>query len=315
MTAGKPKRIGLLIGREWSWPSALIAEINGRDAGVVAEFVKIGETRLDSPSKYDLLIDRMSHEIPYYRTFLRYAALHGAYIVNDPFMTATDDKFFGVSLAHKLDIRTPRTVVLPNKRVETENVPESFRNLVYPMDWQAIIDYVGVPAILKDVLTGGRPIAQIVHDVDELIRWYDESDTLTVVLQELIEADLHVHCFVIGRQRVLPVCYSVEEQGYLPEAPQLKERTAETIRETALHVTRAIGYDINMVEYVVADDTPYLINPGNPMPNLDINLLTPGHFDWCVQNAADFVISTALQPSPQFQSYGWCEALDLANAM
>src|SRR5437660_245200 len=36
------KRVGLLVGREWSFPPAFIQEVKKRDAGVVAEFVKIG---------------------------------------------------------------------------------------------------------------------------------------------------------------------------------------------------------------------------------------------------------------------------------
>ena len=99
-----------------------------------------------------------------------------------------------------MDLKVPRTVVLPNKRVETQVVPESFRNLDYPMNWRGIIDYVGVPAILKDTYTGGRRISTRVHDVDELIEKYDESDTLTVLVQEVIESDEHYHCFVVGQK-------------------------------------------------------------------------------------------------------------------
>ncbi len=36
------KRIGLMVGREWSFPPAFIEEVQRRDAGVIAEFVKLG---------------------------------------------------------------------------------------------------------------------------------------------------------------------------------------------------------------------------------------------------------------------------------
>jgi hypothetical protein len=303
------KEIGLLIGREWSWPSAFITEVNRRDVGVNADFVKIGQTEIDSNCDYDLIIDRMSHEIPYYKTYLKFAAINGCYVINDPFMLAADDKFFGVSLGHQLGIRTPRTVALPNKRVEAENVPESFRNLVYPMDWQGIINYVGVPAILKDVLTGGRRVAERVNNVDELIRWFDESDTLTVVLQEIVETDYHIHCYVVGKGKVLTIQYSHDEGRYLPDFPVLTSQQEKSVRESSLAVSKAYGYDLNMVEFVIHEGEPYLINPTNPTPELDIKLLGAKHFGWCVTEIANFAIDTVLNPSAQFLAYSWQRAI------
>jgi hypothetical protein len=62
-------------------------------------------------------------------------------------MWTADDKFFGASLATKLGIAHPKTVALPNR----EYVPgikhdESLRNLKYPLDWDAILDYIGCRA-------------------------------------------------------------------------------------------------------------------------------------------------------------------------
>lgn len=309
MPNDEPKKVGLLIGREWSWPNALINEINRRNEGVVAEFVKIGGTFMKGECPYHVIIDRMSHEIPYYRTYLKFAALNNCYVVNNPFMTSADDKFFGISLVNELGGRTPRTVALPNKRVENENVPESFRNLEYPMDWQGIIDYVGVPAILKDINTGGRRLSRRVHNVDELIRCYDESDILTVVLQQVIETDTHIHCFVIGREKVLPTRYSLEEKKYLADDGQVDPALKERISKSARLITQAYGYDMNMVEYVIHNGQHYLINPTNPVPELEISLLTPGHFNWTIKEMAAFAIRMAQQPAVQYDHYHWHKAL------
>jgi len=294
--ANEKKKIGLIIGREWSWPSAFITEVNKRDEGVTAEFVKLGGTFLKSECEYDVIIDRMSHEIPYYRIYLKYAALQGVQIINNPFTWSADDKFFGVALADQMGMATPRSVVLPNKRVETQVVPESFRNLKYPMDWRGVIDYVGVPAILKDAHTGGRRITHRVVDVDDLIQKYDESDTLTMIVQEIIEANTHVHCFVIGREHVLPIRYSVDEERYLLDEDSLKPELVGEMKENALEICRTYGYDMNMVEFVVDDGTAYVINPTNPAPEMDINLLKPKHFSWCVSRTADFAIKVAKEP-------------------
>jgi hypothetical protein len=300
------KQIGLLVGPELSWPASFIAEVNSRDEGVWADFVEIGETLLDSSCPYDLIIDRMSHEVPYYRTYLKFAAVKGCYVINNPFMSAADDKFFGVALGTNLGIHAPKTVALPNKRVEKEGSPENFRNLVYPMEWQEIIDYVGVPAILKDIHTGGRTVSQRVNDVDELLRWYDESDTLTLVVQEIVESDYHVHCFVVGQREVLVARYLREEGRYLPEGEEVEAEVLRATSSGALTLTRAYGYDVNLVEYVVQKDRPHLINPTNPAPDMGLELLGEANFRWSVDRIADFAIEMVHKSRPQFDaSHGY----------
>ena len=101
-----PKRIGLLVGREWSWPPAFIEEVNRRDAGVVAEFVTLGGPTLDDVIPWDVVVDRISHEVPFYRTWLKHAATRGVKVINNPFMWTADDKFFGATLAEANDIRS-----------------------------------------------------------------------------------------------------------------------------------------------------------------------------------------------------------------
>src|SRR6266705_354667 len=79
-------KVGLIVGREWSFPPAFIEEVNRRNEGVIAEFVKLGGTRMDEPSPYAVIIDRISQEVPYYRLYLKYAVLQGVTVVNNPFM-------------------------------------------------------------------------------------------------------------------------------------------------------------------------------------------------------------------------------------
>src|SRR5450432_2953763 len=180
-----PLKIGLLVGREWSWPPAFIDEVNRRNEGVIAEFVKLGGTKMNEPCEYRVLIDRISHEIPYYRSYLKNAALQGAKVLNDPFMWSADDKFFGAGLATRLGVVSPKTVVLPNK----EYIPgiihnESLRNLIYPIDWDGLISYLGgFPCVLKDAFGGGWRDVYIVHNRDELFYHYNHTGQLTMVLQ------------------------------------------------------------------------------------------------------------------------------------
>ena len=127
------KKVGIMVGREWSFPPAFIDEVNRRNEGVVAEFVKLGGTKMNEPNEYAVIIDRISHEVPYYRSYLKNAVLQGVHVINNPFMWTADDKFFEASLAARLGVAHPKTIVLPNK----DYVPgivhdESLRNLIYP---------------------------------------------------------------------------------------------------------------------------------------------------------------------------------------
>lgn len=304
MSGASRKKIGLIIGREWSWPPAFINGVAGRAEDVEAEFLLLGGTSLEDACDYDVIIDRMSHEIPYYRTFMKYAALRGVYVINDPFVWSADDKFFGVALMKELGLRTPATIVLPNKRVETQIVPESFRNLLYPMDWKGIIDYVGAPAILKDIHTGGRPFARRVTNGDDLIHLYDESDTRTVILQQLIESDHHIHCYVIGQEFARAIAFSRTDDRYLPEITFADAAQIAQLEADALRICQTYGYDMNMVEFVVHEGEAYVINPSNPVPVIDIDQLTVEHFQWCVNKMVDFAVRMAFEPRRQDRRLG-----------
>src|SRR5260370_22056423 len=108
------KRVGILVGREKTFPDAIINRINERGrGGTLAEFIKLGGIRHDNAPKYDLVIDRISHEVPFYRATLKRMALEGTMIINNPFWWSADDKFFNYSLARKLGVAVPKTILLP----------------------------------------------------------------------------------------------------------------------------------------------------------------------------------------------------------
>ena len=96
------KKIGIIYGMENTFPPALVDRINARAVpGVVAEHVKIGAIRMAEPSGYRVIIDRISHDIPFYRAYLKNAVLGGTIVINNPFWWGADDKFFNYSLASK----------------------------------------------------------------------------------------------------------------------------------------------------------------------------------------------------------------------
>ena len=285
------EKIGLIVGREWSFPPAFIEELAKRDAGVEAEFVTLGGTAMDEPVPYSVIIDRISHEVPYYRTYLKHAALQGATVVNNPFMWSADDKMFGASLATKLGVASPRTIALPNREyVPGINHDESLRNLQYPLDWQAIVDYIGLPCILKDAHGGGWKDVYVCRSLDELIHHYDTSGLLTMIVQEFIEWEQFVRCLAIGQRDILPMKYDPKARRYLVEHEHLSPELGTRIVKDSQTLMRALGYDMCSLEFAVRDGIPYAIDFMNPAPDMDVNSLTPHYFEWTVQHMADLAI-------------------------
>lgn len=299
-------KIGLLVGREWSFPPAFIEEVARRNTGVVAEYAKLGGSRMDEPCPYAVLIDRISHEVPYYRSYLKNAVLQGCSVINNPFMWTADDKYFDATLATRLGIAHPRTLVLPNKDYVPGIVPsESLRNLVYPLDWQGIIDYVGMPCVLKDAHGGGWKNVSICKSRDELIDHYNQSGLLTMIVQEFIKWEQYIRCMCLGRDEVLPMKYDPHARKYIVEDQHLTPQLGRRIVDDSLKLVRALGYDMNTVEWAVRGGVPYAIDFMNPAPDMDIYSLTQPYFDWAVKHMADLAIKLAREPQPQRRELRW----------
>jgi hypothetical protein len=297
MAMSQEAKVGLLVGREWSFPPRFIREVNSRDAGVTAEFIELDAARMDEPVPYAVIIDRISHEVPYYRTYLKHAALNGCTVVNNPFMWTADDKFFDASLATRLGVASPKTVALPNK----EYVPgikhdESLRNMRYPLDWKRLADYVGMPCVLKDAHGGGWKEVYVCHSLDELIHHYDGSGRLQMVVQEFIEWEHFVRCLAIGQEEVLPMKYDPGQRRYLVEHDHLTPAMGKRVVDDSLKLMRALGYDMCSLEWAIRDGVPYAIDFMNPAPDMDVNSLTPHYFEWAVDKMTTMAIRLATEP-------------------
>ena len=91
--------------------------------------------------------------------------------------------------------------------------------------------------------------------------------------------------------------YSLEKGRYLSTSSTDK-KFDEYFAETALLLTRSYGYDINMVEFVLREGQPYVINSTNPVPMMDKRLMMPDQFNWCVDEVVNLAIERAKRPLP-----------------
>ena len=72
----------------------------------------------------------------------------------------------------------------------------------------------------------------------------------------------------------------------------------------ALTLCRALGYDLNTVEFAVEDGVPYAIDFMNPAPDAGLESVGPENFRWIVDAVAEMAIARALGP-PETPAMRW----------
>jgi hypothetical protein len=311
-------KVGLLCGREFSFPPAFLERVNqlGAAHGITAEFLSLTGTKMGEPSGYRVIVDRISHEVEYFRAYLKHAVLEGTYVINNPFWWTADDKFFNYSVAQKLGVAVPKTVVLPQKGypADIDLAPESLHNLGYPIEWDGLLDYVGRPAILKPYSGGGWKHVYKVENKADLIAAYDGTAPYCMTLQQFIHFDKYVRCFTFGKTDIVPVAYDPHQRRYLVDHNYLSAELGARIVRDAQTLNNALGYEMNTIEFAVQDGVPYAIDFLNPAPDFERDRITPFYFEMCVQKMAELAIDRALHGRPQQTWPRWSEMTGLGSA-
>ena len=313
--ARAPLTVGLMVGREFSFPPAFIHAVNelGKPQGVTAEMVSLGGTRMGEPARYRVIVDRISHEIEYYRAYLKHAVLEGTYVINNPFWWTADDKFFNYAVASRLGVAIPKTVVLPQKGypADVDLTSESLKNLQYPLDWDGLLDYVGRPAILKPFSGGGWKHVYKVHDRNELLAAYDRTAPYCMTLQEFIDFDRYVRCFTFGKSDIIPVQYDPRERRYHVNHAYLDSELGDRVVRDARTINEALGYEMNTIEFAIRDGVPYAIDFLNPAPDFERDRITAHYFDVVLDRMARLVIDRATTGSPATPWPRWAQMVGL----
>ncbi|MBM3725837.1 MAG: hypothetical protein FJW40_10490 [Acidobacteria bacterium] len=308
------KKIAVLYGMENTFPPALVDRINEMNVpGVTAEHLRTGGVRMAEPCPYRVIVDRISHDIPFYRAYLKNAVLGGAIVINNPFWWSADDKFFNYALASKIGIAIPRTVLLPHKSHPAGTTDRSMRNLEYPLDWDSIFNYIGFPAFLKPHAGGGWKNVYKVDSPEELFRAYDETADLCMTLQAAVNFTDYYRCYVIGRERVHIMRYDPRQphaDRYVKNAPPVEPAMYERVVGDCLKICRTLGYDLNTVEFAVEDGVPYAIDFLNPAPDADIHSVGEENFRWVVNAVAELAVKKALSGEDARDEYHWSRFLE-----
>jgi hypothetical protein len=306
-------RIGIVFGMEESFPPALVDRINRAGVkDVTAEFVQIGAVRMDEPAYFRVIVDRISHDIPFYRAYLKNCVLSGATVINNPFWWSADDKFFNYALATKLGVAVPPTVILPHKQLPPGTTDRSMRNLKYPLNWDEIFAYIGFPAFLKPHNGGGWKDVYKVDSPQEFFAAYDQSRDLCMTLQRGVNFQEYFRCYVIGQEKVHVMPYNPRaphHERYVKNPPAYDPALLARVERDALTLCRALGYDLNTVEFAVENGVPYAIDFMNPAPDAERTSIGDANFAWIVEAVADMAIKKAQAP-PAPPALRWQQLLN-----
>ncbi len=301
------KKIGVLFGMEQSFPPALVEEINSRDAGVAAEFVSIGGITLDDLFEYDVILDRISQDVPFYRAMLKVASLNGVRVVNNPFWWSADDKFFNYAVAGKAGIPVPKTVLLPSKDHPADTSEESFRNLMYPLNWEEIFDYLGFPFWMKPFDGGGWKHVYKIETIEDFFEQYSETKDIVMTLQEDIDFTEYYRCYCVGQKHVHIMPYEPRNPHHLrykADFAPSKEMLA-TLEDLCIKICKMLGYDFNTVEFAVRDGIPYAIDYMNPAPDAERSSVQEKNFEWILDTTSSYLIELAKEGRKVPSEYHW----------
>ena len=304
------KKIGILHGKERSFPDAIIERITSKKvAGILAEPVSIDKVMQGEATEYAVIIDRISQDVPFYRAYLKNAALCGTAVINNPFWWSADEKFFNNCLATKIGVPVPKTVILPSKDLPPDTSAESFANLSYPLDWKGIFEYIGFPAYMKPFSGGGWKSVYRLESMDDFFEKHAETEQLVMMLQEEIVFEEYYRCYCIGSKHVRIMPYEPRNPHHLRYVADFKptEERLDYMEELVIRINKFLGYDFNTVELAVKDGVPYAIDFCNPAPDAERSSVGEENFEWVVETAANYAIEKAQAQVDDEDNLTWGE--------
>jgi hypothetical protein len=282
----------------------------------VAEPVRIEKAMQGEPSGYAVIIDRISQDVPFYRTWLKNAAVTGTAVINNPFWWSADDKYFNNCLMTKVDVPVPKTAIIPSRDLPDDTSNDSFSNLAYPMDWESIFSNVGFPAYMKPFAGGGWKHVYRLTGPEDFFQKHAETGQLVMLLQEEIVFTEYYRCYCIGGKYVRIMSYEPRNPHHLryvadfsPSPERLKQMT-----DIVLRINKYLGYDFNTVELAVRDGIPYAIDFCNPAPDADLPSVGAENFEWVVETAANYAIEKALSLKEGQDNLTWGEYVKRSSA-
>jgi hypothetical protein len=136
-----------------------------------------------------------------------------------------------------------------------------------------------------------------------------------MMYQKAVDFNEYFRCYVVAQKKVRIMPYDPRRphaERYIQDPPRYTKGLLYRVEQDALKLCRALGYDLNTVEFAVENGIPYAIDFMNPAPDADLNSVGAANFEWIVRAVADMAIAKA-KTAPHLPELRWSAFLG-ANA-
>lgn len=293
------QKIGLLFGSEHTFPEAVITRINNLGKGkAYAEKIELGALLSNDDNDFNAILDLVSHEVPYYASYLKLAVMNGVRVINNPFIISPFEAFFNVALCDRLDIKMPRTAILPSKEMPPNTSASTLSNLEYPLDWEKVFDYVDFPGIMKPNKFDLSHSEITVYNRAEFFSAYDISGNKPFIFQQYIEFEKFYRTFIINKKHTVTLCYDPElprHQRYIQPAEDISDIISKKTKDSAVKYSEASGLHFIAIDFGLINDELFAIDIHTP-PVIIHKELPNGAYNEIVEITANALIELSQKP-------------------
>lgn len=320
------RRIGLSLGADICWPKCyedIVARLAptapGPDGSTIrfdVERVTIEPFQLRQPTRYDLVIDRLTHWYHPSREWIKKSILmDDMYVFNNPWSVQSMEKQTTYCAMMKLGLPVPETWLLPPK--EYEDLPDlepTLTQYARLFDLKTIGDDLGYPLFMKPYDGGGWVGVSKIDDLEGLQKAYDESGKFVMHVQKGVHPyDWFVRCIGLGPQ-VKIVRYDPSaplHERYTEDLDFLPAKDVRELEDLTLTINAFFGWDFNSCEALAKEGTWYPIDYANPCPDSQVTSLH-FHFPWFVKAKIKWSLFCAATGRRMRQTLDWQPFYDVA---
>jgi hypothetical protein len=323
------RKIGLSLGADICWPicyEEIVKKLdlkiphNGDTVRIEVDRVTIEPFDLRQPSKYDVVLDRLTHWYHTSREWIKKAILmDGLYVLNNPWSVQSNEKHTTYCAMMQLGMPIPETWMVPPKTYAYEDLPDvrpTLKQYARLFDLGAIGNKLGYPMFMKPYDGGGWKGVSRIDNEQKLKSAYDESGKLVMHLQKAVDPfDCFIRCIGLGPQTTIvrydpgaPLHdrYTMDKQKSF-----VSDDEAQLLRDTTLTINAFFGWDFNSCEALRKNGTWHPIDFANPCPDSQVTSLHY-HFPWLVKANIRWSIYCAVTKKKFRKNLDWAPFYEIA---
>ena len=312
------RRIGLSLGADICWPLCyeelmrrldLRIRLDGDTLRFEVERVSIEPYDLRQPTRYDLVIDRLTHWYKTSREWIKKVViLDDVYVFNNPWSLQAMEKHTGYCAMMRLKLPIPDTWLVPPKEYdELPDLRPTLERYARLFDLGEVGRKLGYPMFMKPYDGGGWTGVSRIDNEEALRAAYERSAKQVMHLQRAVEPyDLFVRCIGLGPQLRL-VRYDPAaplHDRYMLERGFVAAEDAATLFNTTLTINSFFNWDFNSCEALRKDGVWHPIDFANACPDSQVTSLHY-HFPWLIKANIRWSVFCAATRRPVRPSLDW----------